>query len=177
MVLSLDPASKITGYCAADVTNAGGAVIADAGRLTAPANWPAKRRVRAIGQDAADLVVEHEPAIVLIEIPSGKAGTGSKRGARSSLAVYGMAAGYVAAACVFEMARLGRDAKAVQLYTEREWLAPGSGWCRKENRQAVVIATWPTMRKALEADTGMDCSDACALLLWWARNRMMKAEG
>ena len=175
-VLSLDPSSRCTGWAVLDGLEPdelvdGGLIKPSASRTTkagspehqaqdladwyAGAELAAARRILETLEDVAALVPEYQPDRVLVEIPSGKAGTGSKKGAKSSLAVYGLAAGAVWA-CL-----RSAGAKVVAI-TERQW-TPGSS---KAGRGLTHEALYPG-RYMTSVDAGLDLSDAIGMARWY----------
>jgi len=107
--------------------------------------------IRTAGEDSSEGF-----ARVAIEIPSGKVGTGSRRGATTSLIVYGFAAGAIwAAAC----AASDNHCYAV---TERAW----TRGVPKARRAYLIAAKFPHYRTAMAADVGLDAADAIGLALW-----------
>lgn len=183
-LLALDPSSSCTGY--AVLVGLEPSALIDAGQCrpslskTALGDLPAWRRahlwqdelthvrkIRSICRDVADLIQEHEPESIVVEIASGKFGSGAKHGARGSLTTYGMAAWAVLAASE----RLRPDA-TVEV-TERQWIGgrgPGRIPSKKEHRQVLVQKLYPgRYDPTLDADA--DVADAIMLgRWWWGRN-------
>lgn len=153
MILSIDPSSTRTGYAVLK-----GARLEEAGVLTGERTRdPALDRTIAIGVEVMKLVIDWNPTTVLIEMPGSGPGTGSRRGASSSLIAYGVACGYIYGRLWCVKRELSFDLVPVQV---NAWTA---GWAKKD-RQAAVMAMFPAYRA--EADRGLDCSDAIALA-WW----------
>lgn len=154
MILSIDPSSTKTGYA---VLN--GARLEEAGVVRGERTRdPALERTIAMAGDLFELVTRYSPEKVIIEMPGSGPGTGSRRGASSSLIAYGVACGYLYARMAAIRTHMGFDLVPVQVNT---WTA---GW-KKTARQAAVMAMFPAYRP--EVDKGMDCSDAIALGWWY----------
>lgn len=173
-VLAIDPSSRCCGYALLAGLEPG--ELLDAGRivpsestaglrptLPALAAWLerpellAYRRIVSMLGDLAELVHEHRPAWVLVEMPSGRAGTGSRAGAKSSLSIYGAAAGVI-----FEALRHEADPDRVLPVSERIWTA-GQG--DKGRRQQAIAGFYPQYDAG--RDPGGDVSDAVGLARWW----------
>ncbi len=155
-IISIDPSLTCVGYAvwfAVDTCIDGGLI-----RPSKP-KAPASERVIEICDELHELVDQHKPAEVVVEIPSGKAGTGSKRGARSSLTLYGFAAG-----AVFGMLIRHPSTPLVVCYTERDWITAS-----KDERQLTAAATVKGYDPRL--DPGQDLSDAICLGIHHIRRR------
>jgi len=171
-ILALDPSSVCVGY--AVLKGLRPDELLEAGRLrpgvgvsTNPAaGMKAWCRIERIGCELSELLgtwgfvgaaATLETARIVIEVPSGRCGTGSRRGASSSLAVYGLAAGYVAGLC--EAAMPG----GVRPVTEREWTPRTGG----KDRRKIVVAALYKGRYQPKRDPGGDVADAVLLGRWW----------
>jgi Holliday junction resolvasome RuvABC endonuclease subunit len=171
IVIGIDPSSTIVGYAVfrAMVTT-GEIMLVDAGRLRPsgefPVNMPASlrewlstpemlayRRLWSLREEVQDLLVEYlperVPGRIVVEVPSGKIGTGARKGARGSLTIYGMAAGVVPV-------------------TERQWTA-GQG---SKGRRQMGMAALYRGRYEPKTDPGGDASDAMGIARWWINQRM-----
>lgn len=149
-LLAIDPASKVTGYA---VLNERGDVI-DAQLIRASRSKLPLDRIASIIADLNGVCDEHSPSAIVVEVTSGRPGTGSTRGASSSLAIYGMAVGAI------WWAMRGRGI-AVHPVDEDRWTARYS----KAQRQLAAVATVPGY--SAQKDKGGDVSDAIALGRWW----------
>lgn len=118
----------------------------------------AYRRIANATREIQELISEHRPVWVLVEVPSGLIGTGAKRGARGALTIYGVAAGVI-----FETARSCHDPDRVLPVTERAW-THGQG--DKDRRQTAIWATYRG-RYRMQLDRGGDAADAIGLCRWW----------
>lgn len=188
-LLALDPSSSCTGY--AVLVGLEPAGLIDAGQCrpslskTALGELPAWRRahlwqdelthvrkIRSICRDVADLIKEHQPGSIVVEIASGKFGSGAKHGARGSLTTYGMAAWAVLAECERQLPAVAPGADVVPgvaEVTERQWIGgrgPGRIPSGKDQRQALVQQLYPG-RYDPALDTGADVADAIMLSRWW----------
>lgn len=177
-ILSLDPSSTCTGWAVLDDLSAAGLIdgglikpgsskYIDPGAPEADrpdlAAWYAtpelrsSRRMIATLNDIGPLLGEYQPDRVVVEVPSGKAGSGSKRGAKGSLTTYGMAAGAVWAYC---LSRLPGKVAAVN---ERMWTI---GQKNKQGRAYRHECLYPGKYRS-ELDKGLDLSDAIGLGRWY----------
>lgn len=187
MLLSLDPASTITGYAVFDGPTPDNLV--ESGRLVSDAKQPllpvsteeprpewlavwyqeqvpaAYSRTLHLIRMVDDLISEIQPTEIVIEVSSGRAGTGSKRGAKSSLAIYGMAVGAIWEACC-------RRRTIVVPVTERLWTA-GQG--DKATRQIEITLCCRDRYNPIK-DPGADAADAIGLGLWWLGRRRIQIE-
>lgn len=180
-ILGLDPSSKCTGYAVLNGLEPHDLV--EAGRLKPsrakavvehmPA-WQAAHyrenvRANAYGvlsmiPDLAGVIREHAPTRIIIEIPSGQAGSGMKKGAApGSLGVMGMAQGAMYGWL------LARFPALLCPVDERYWTR-AVGHTKKEDRQYKA----DTMYSGYDAaqDPGADASDA----IWLARYGHMMVE-
>lgn len=173
VILALDPSSTCVGY--AVLAGLSPAELIDAGRLRPSMavdaipdlpDWlrehlrqPALKaawRVAGLVRDAVDLVREHRPRQVVIEIPSGLFGSGARNGARGSLTTYGMAAGAIWAAVDQQLPG------CVAPVTERQW-TPDRG--AKGKAQLAIAGLYKGY--SLQDDPGADVADAIGLARWW----------
>ena len=149
--LSLDPSSTRTGYALWD-----GDQLCEAGVL-APARTrdAVLDRIASIKHELSSLLdAERGLSIVVMEIPSGRIGRGSRGGATGHLALYGMAVGAVWMLC-------RSRGVPVACATEREW----TRGVPARRRQAIVAASVPGYQSS--SDGGRDVSDAIGLGRWW----------
>jgi hypothetical protein len=173
MILAFDPSSQAIGYAA--LKGLGRSDLVDGGLLKpsmakdALGDMPAWLhahlrdkslaacwRVLSMLQDAADLVEEHQPEVIVVEIPSGKTGTGSRKGAKGSLTTYGFAAGdvYGELRCRWPM--------ITAPVNERMWTPDRGG---KWLHQVAMDDFYPQYDR--QQDPGADTSDAIGLARWW----------
>lgn len=185
MILSLDPSSTCVGYAVLDGLEpnelcAGGLIVPSlAERVLANLaetlqhylkrhELIAYRRILSLIPEVEALLDEYRPDVTVVEIPSGKFGTGAKHGARGSLTTYGLAVGMVIQAC-----NAHAHSGVVVPVTERQWTA---GLGDKQKRQRAIAAFY-RHRYTLKSDAGGDLADAIGLGSWWfterqhARNR------
>jgi len=186
-VLTLDPSSTCIGYAvligleSADLCDTGTITPPNKAGMAAPAigltgaEWanilamghPAIARTMAMLGDVSDVVAEHRPDVVVVEIPSGKAGTGSKRGAKASLAVYGLAAGVIYAAATCFAHEVSAYAIPVD---ERTWTKlpriKSQRGDPKAGRQFYLQAVYPGQYDP-DKDRGCDAGDAILIARWW----------
>jgi len=175
MALGIDPGSKVTGYALLDTDKPETACILDAGRITGSearvtieppalaAHWntpdlTTMRRIRIMAGEARYMVHHWKPDWIVIEVPSGKIGTGAKQGARGSLATYGMATGVMFYVCYSQWWE-----KTIPV-TERQWTA-NYKHKRKDLRQIAIAAMYPQYDP--KTDPGGDVADAIGAADWW----------
>lgn len=115
------------------------------------------RRIAALGCDIRDLLEDRKPCCVVIEVPSGKAGTGSKNGARSSLATYGHAAGAV-------RAWAGVTGAHVLPVDERTWTSDAG--TSKDGRSSSAATLYPGQYDSTKDTDTYDMADAIMLGRW-----------
>lgn len=154
-VLAIDPSSTCTGWAVLDGLAA--RQLVQGGLITPDRKAPAPRRIEQILGDLDPLITEFHPDRMVVEVPSGKAGTGSRQGAKSSLTIYGMAAGAVWGWC------LGRFPGRVIDVNERAWTA-GAG--SKQERALGVAALYRHQYK-IDSDPKLDLADAIGLGRWY----------
>jgi hypothetical protein len=171
-ILAIDPSTTLTGWALLD----GGAHLLEAGFLRPDKTRdPSMARVSAMIDGLEELIERRQPRAVIVEVPSGKAGTGSRRGASSSLAIYGFGAGRL-----FEAARellhyqhaKRHHTDGVFAINERTWTRgyrEGNRTLSKAARQQLIAAIYPTYAAstATARDTGGDVADAIGLGRWW----------
>ena len=177
-VLALDPGSQVVGYAVlrglgAEDLQEGGVLRASLARsVLEKAEYPAWlkemlyapeltawRRILSLVGEVEDLVMSAIAvgAQIVVEIPSGKIGTGARRGARGALTTYGFAAGCIYQACVSLRHR------SVVPVTERQWTR-GAG--SKQKRQDGIAAFYRGYYDP-QTDPGADLADAIELARWW----------
>lgn len=158
MILALDPSSSVTGYCC--LSDSG--TVIDAGVIKPTrATDDANTRIVTMSTDVANLILEFEPSVIVIEDTSGKVG---KRhgGNGAGLSIYGKAIGHLWAVCS-------------RVAPGKVHMVPENTWCRsvsKGNRQLRVMDAVPKYRA--EKDKGADCADAIGLALWWFAEQKLK---
>jgi len=151
-LIAIDPSSTRTGYALFDRRG-----VVDAGFLRPDRTKDrADRRVRAMARDLVDLIEEWGPRVGVIEIPSGAPGRGSRRGGKTSLIVYGFAAGALYGVMLTALARVHPVLETI--------------WTRGQPkaRRVVSVATrYPQYLAAADRDRGRDVADAIGLGDWW----------
>ena len=152
-VLAIDPSSTCTGWAVLDGLNP--ADLIDGGLIRPDRGASSLLRIQETVDDVLHLLPEYQPDRLVIEIPSGKAGTGSKRGAKSALAIYGLAVGAVWQGC---RAAFSGPVAAVD---ERTWIHAS-----KERRALAIEAYYPG-RYRMSTDKGLDLADAIGLGRWY----------
>jgi len=174
-IMAIDPSSTCTGY--AVLAGLAPQDLLDAGRIVGSSGvsacaWvsPAARdwygrvelaacvRVASMMRDLSDVLSEWRPETIVVEVPSGKIGTGAKRGARGSLTTYGLAAG-----AIWEWSRRAIPAGRVLAVTERMWTRSAGS---KRRRQLMVRAIYAN-RYDRSRDPGGDVADAVGLGRWF----------
>lgn len=155
-LLAVDPSSTRTGYAVMPSYSK----ILEAGCLMPKSRDAAIDRVRSQCDDLAGLVADYKVTGAVIEITSGRPGTGSRRGARATLGVYGMAVG----AMVCELWHLLGRARVTEV-DEQTW----THCLPKEQRRRSIAMQFPHYAKEVFAgkDRGGDVSDAIGLGLWY----------
>ena len=186
-VLALDPSSTCTGWAVLDGLERdelidGGLIKPSASKFLDKAAPEAKhddllkwysqgplassrRMIETLG-DVLPLFDEYKPDRVAVEVPSGKAGTGSKWGAKGSLTTYGMAAGAVWAYCLAI-----QPGKTVAI-NERMWTV---GQTSKQGRAYTHESLYPGRYRA-NIDPGGDLSDAIGIGRWYLRQRIERGD-
>lgn len=168
MILAVDPSSKRTGYALMI-----GRKIVAAGVLIPKSRDSAVERIRAQCLDLYELIAEHGPGVAVIEITSGRPGTGLARGAGARLGVYGMAVGAMMCALWQHMAP-----DAVVTVDEQVWTLGHP----KAMRRSRIARQYPRYARAVfggkkEKDRGGDMSDAIGIGLWYDDHRVMRGLG
>ncbi len=185
-ILGLDPGTKRTGYAVID--GLGAADLVDVGvlffsaasmreyaadlatarrpgmaRLIRSRDLAAWMRMRVIAGDAINLIEEHAPDAVAIEVPDGRAGTGSRRGAKGALTSYGMSAGWLSGVASMIVTRTaGRPhwcPSVVVPVPVRLWTRGGGD---KTKRIAAIAAMYPSEQWS-KLDKGGDARDAIGI--------------
>jgi hypothetical protein len=166
-ILALDPSSTRTGYAILTSPTADGLV--EAGYLRPERSTDRYLdRITAMAQDLHGLIsMTAGIDLVVIEMPSGRCGGGQRRGAGSSLIVYGVAAGMLWGVAV---GRVGTGVKAVETVFENVW----TGRVSKGVRQQRIAAQFPSYAKACAADTGGDTADAIGLGVWYLEEHIIE---
>lgn len=167
-LLALDPSSSRTGYAVG--TGPARADLIDAGLLV-PNGGAALRRLRQLRHDLINLLREHRPDAIVLEVPSGKV-HGYHRGGGAGLSIYGMAAGValdVAWHYGWECRRRGIEIKPVDanLWTRG---------VRKSHRQRCMAHDYQGIYDP-RRDPGGDTADALGLLQWWFGQRRAREAG
>lgn len=161
-ILALDPSSTCTGYAVMD----GPGGVLDAGLLKGERSGDgSEARIEAMVGAVRELIGEHTPGVVVIEMPSGKVGSGQRKGASASLTIYGVAAGEIRRAVKMTLpAELAgpRESRVVSI-SEREWTRRLS----KKTRQAAIAGLFPGYAAGMGLDGGGDMADAIGLGRWW----------
>ena len=156
-VLSLDPSSTIIGYAVLDFDSE---TILQAG-LCKPHKSGMKPipRVLSLIGDLSGLLREHEPGVVVIEVPDAKQYT-RKHERTTSLPVWSFAAG---AYFGWLEARMdGRDVYPVS----------NTLWTKGHSKPARVVKAGLLHRDYdAEHDPGADMADAICLGAWWIRQQ------
>jgi hypothetical protein len=178
-VLGLDCGSKVTGYAVLDGLEARDLV--DCGRITYDAEWLREHTTELLGasrpalaehmatRDVAgwvrchviaaalvDILEEHRPAAIALEVADGKCGTGSKRGASGSLATWGMAVGWLSGVASMWGVRAGSTPPIIVPVGVRQWTRGGGN---KARRVLAIGAAYPHERWS-QIDPGGDVRDA-----------------
>lgn len=166
LILGIDPSSTRTGYA---LLESGGAPrIIEAGYLTGRKTTDnAMQRILGMRASLIELIAtnnlttltadRHPRVQAVVEIPSGKVGSGQRRGASASaMAIYGMAVGMILITCIDLLA------SNVVAIDERTW----TGRVSKLVRQRHVAAEFPGYREIMRNDGGADVADAIGLALW-----------
>lgn len=163
LILALDPSTTRTGYAVMSAADK----IVDAGYL-APRRTrdDVEARIDAMVDGLAELCEEHWPRSIIIEVPSGRPGAGSKAGAQGRLAIYGMAVGELRRAAkelVDWHARAPRGEPGVVSVNEREWTRGRT----KVQRQALIAQQFKAYAQHVARDRGGDVADAIGIGQWW----------
>lgn len=168
-IVSLDPSSTCTGYAVwvdgkpyelGRIKPSNSTKGIDSTKLAGRAQVACGASVvRYMGlmADLAELLYEYRPEHVVIEVSTGRAGTGSKLKAGPSLITYGQAVG-----CALAMAY--QSCSSVVPVTERAWTR---GLGKKDARMRFVYNLYPALYQ-FEKDKGGDIADAVLLYRWAA---------
>ncbi|MEM8782370.1 MAG: hypothetical protein AAGE65_05870 [Planctomycetota bacterium] len=158
-VLSLDPPSTSTGYAVLRPD----ATVVEAGLLRLPGKRPALARIDAMVADLFELFAGvAQPAVGVIEVPSGKVHRGRHGGGGAGLSVYGLAAGALREA----LRRLVAPERLVSV-TAEQWTRGK----RKSVRTQLLGAELPAYGAVAARDGGGDVGDAIAMGRWWLEQR------
>ena len=157
--LALDPSSTRTGYAVAE----GPGELLEAGALAPKRSADAVERIKAMVQDLDELIEEHQPDVVIVEVPDGKVHGRRKHAGGAGLSVYGMAAGAMLDAC---WRSWGIHVHAV---TPTQWNRGRS----KNETLAIVDQVFPGTD--WKKDRGRDASDAAGELVWWFEEQEARA--
>lgn len=165
-LLAVDPASVVTGIASGTWSGdpMSAPIIERASVLTESSRVDPETRIDNLITRFISVIEREKPDRIIIEIPSGKPGTGSRKGASASLIIYGGAA--FAFRTTARMLR-ERCGFGFELHTVKE-----NYWTRrwpKLDRQLVACAIVPGYRIA--NDPGVDAGDAACLLMWWCRQQ------
>lgn len=153
-IVSFDPSSTICGYAVIETI---GMKVLEAGLLKPDrVADPANDRIRAMVRDAAALVAEQDPSLIVIEDTTGKVAR-RHGGSGAGLAIYGKAIGWLASTC--ERIRPGQ----VRLVLENEWTGGAPKSRRFLHIQAMAIGL------DFSGDKGGDARDAVGVGLYIAR--------
>lgn len=164
-LLALDPSSTRTGYAVG--TGPARDDLIDAGLLTPDRAGDAVERIRSMRADLLDLLNEHQPDAVIIEVPGPH--THRRIGHHAAgLPIYGMAVGVILDVCWSYQAKASHRLVRVDTVEPNDWTR-GS---RKAHRMRCMAADYPgyDARK----DPGGDTADALALMQWWFRQQLVK---
>lgn len=156
-LLALDPSSTRVGWALFD-----GPGLRCAGLLSPDrGDDSALLRIRRLVERVADLVSTHQPAKVLLEIPSGHAGRGSRAGATGQLAIYGMAVGAIWIDLVHGAPAEVLGGCEVLTCTEAAWTRGRP----KQRRAELLRLEHPALD--WDADRGLDMADAIGMGAWY----------
>lgn len=167
LLLALDPSSTRTGFAVFR-----GRELIDAGYFKPAAGAESEQRIDAMVGDLLRLLNKLGPEdfTVVIEVPSGKPGTGLKRGAGAHLAVYGVAVGELRRAAKVwsentyaKAFDLVKRQTAIISVTERAW----TRGTPKRVRQRRTALLHPRYAAVLAKDSGGDVADAIGLGEWY----------
>ena len=156
LILAIDAASIRSGYA----VMTGADTLVDAGTVGAPAGWSPADRVALQIDDLADIVAEHRPVRMVVELPATKphARARGRGGSTSGLGTLGFAAGGIWHAG-FAFCAL----PPVGVPVDRWTLGRGRPQ-RKAQRVAETAARFDLPRDIKHLD---DVADAIALGRWW----------
>ena len=148
--IALDPSSTRTGFAMFDRSGQ----PTEIGFLSAPKQKLALDRILVMNRQLMEMIYNHTPDFCVIEVPQGKV---HKRhgGGGTGLAVYGMAAGYLASTC--------HHCSSVRL-VEDSW---GGGESKTSRRHRLIRMFPEYAEQLLKNDSGGDAGDALDLGHWW----------
>lgn len=164
VAVSFDPSSKCTGYSVfkygepvefgriKPVSTQRGSTITAKALRKGEANM---RRIVDLIAEVQAVLDEFKPQVAVVEVSTGKSGTGSKQGAKSSLITYGTAVGAVVALCLSEC-------PDTLLVNERDWT---KGMGAKARRILAVGSLYPSLYSK-DKDKGGDIADSALLYLF-----------
>jgi len=168
MVLAIDPSSTRTGYalltCSEYLQEAG--VLSPENRRDAPIE-----RIRCMAGELIAMIELERPDVIVIEVPSGRIGTGFRRGAKARLSVYGLGAGGLWGVC-WSAVRVSGHRIALVETTEREWTCGRSRAVRAQHASAAFPHIAPKLRGQ---DPGGDIADAIGIGLWWFNQQRLRS--
>ncbi|MGN6367485.1 MAG: hypothetical protein ACTHN5_04415 [Phycisphaerae bacterium] len=157
MILALDPSSTCVGY--ALMTGPRPDQLLDGGLLRPkPAKLPIVARVRQFAQDLRELLEEHRPAAVVMEVSFTRHGRAHDRGGAATLGVYGFAVGYL-----FHV--LEASGVSIESLEATQWTGRMRKAERTERIRAMYGARYPAAR-----DPGGDLADAIGIGRWWLQH-------
>lgn len=156
-LLALDPSSTCVGWAVFERGELAGAGILRPDR----GDHGALCRIRRLVERVAELVSTHQPARVLLEIPSGHAGRGSRAGATGQLAIYGMAVGAIWCDLVHAAPCEVVGGCEVLTCTETAW----TRGLPKRRRAERLRLEHPGLD--WDADRGLDMADAIGMGQWY----------
>jgi hypothetical protein len=146
-ILSLDPSSTITGYAIMETAGDADPRMIEIGKLRKPGEHPPADRIDAMIDALADLLDEHKPDVVLMEVTSGKTSARHK-GSGAGLAIYGQAVGEFRRYLLCVREQCGFDLRCIM---ENDWTRGTS----KASRQAVIHAAYGCMYDLFVNDAGL----------------------
>jgi Holliday junction resolvasome RuvABC endonuclease subunit len=157
VILALDPSSTCVGY--ALVAGPRPDQLVDGGLLRPkPAKLPIIARVRQFAQDFRELLEEHRPAVVVMEVSLSRHGRANDRGGASALGVYGLAVEYL-------FHSLETSGTPIETLDATQWTER----LRKAKRTERIRAIYGT-RYPVERDPGGDLADAIGIGRWWLQH-------
>lgn len=157
MILSLDPSSTTTGYA---VLSDDGTKLIDAGKLRGKAGTRATDRVLAMREGLIDVLTEHCPRTVLIELPTEKQHTRNPE-RKSGMPVWAMAAG----ALWMVAFDWPYDEDTIAHVIPNTWTR-GSTKAHRQRQASLCFPNYDATK-----DTGGDVSDAITMAMWWIGHR------
>ncbi len=164
-IVSLDPSSTCTGYAAFEIRQSGLRLL-DGGRLRSKGD--VVRRVLDMRLDLRNVLHDHVPAYIIVEVPTGKQQTRNPE-RKSGFPVWAMAAGALWMVC--EEWAADREVRYA-LQGPRPQVVPVSNeWTRGQGKKPHRKIMAHTMHPAYDpaTDKGGDIADAICLAEWWWR--------